>query len=70
MTFPLRCGRLDQHEAHDWKVPARIHLGVITPTRTYTCNGHVIAGYAEQTWADEADAAELRAAMADERWAG
>ena len=32
---PAYCGRLDQHDAHDWTRPALL----MTPARTYCCKG-------------------------------
>ena len=49
-SYPLRCGRLGKHEAHEW-----------THVRTYHCSGQVVieGGWRAQDDAD--DAAEERA---------
>ncbi len=47
--MPLRCGRLDDHDAHEWTSPK------YRATRTYHCTGRVITTLAEREWADRAD---------------
>lgn len=49
----LRCGRLDDHPAHDWTSRP---LGADWPTRTHGCPGHVVTALVEQEWARRADA--------------
>jgi len=56
--FPYRCGRLDQHPAHEWSVP-RLPRGGPTP-RIYACNGHVITECQLRQWDAADDAAEER----------
>jgi hypothetical protein len=42
VTSPLRCGRLDDHPAHDWTLPGRFGK----PPTTFHCRGHVVTeGY-------------------------
>ena len=50
----LHCGRLDDHDPHDWTRPRE----PFRPARTWHCNGHVVTSVAEQEWAREADGAE------------
>lgn len=57
-NYPLRCGRLDEHEPHGWK--SRYLGRLARPQRTYTCSGHVVTTLAEQEWADRADFDEAR----------
>lgn len=53
----VRCGRLDDHEAHEWTRPRSI----VEPAQSHVCAGQVITAYAEQLWAEQADAAEQKA---------
>ena len=57
MTYILRCGRLPEHEPHDWRGDPNQPWG----RDTYHCTGHVIVAGGERTWDDEDDAAEERA---------
>jgi hypothetical protein len=59
MNYPLRCGRLDRHEPHDWSGSHYYGNGI--PQSRWHCAGHVVieGGYREQDDAD--DAAEERA---------
>lgn len=59
--FPLHCGRLDTHDAHDWTAPRSPFWS--QASRTYTCHG---APLIEGGWfGSDAhdDAAEERAEM-------
>lgn len=44
----MRCGRLDDHEPHDW-------TSVQRPIRTYHCRGHVLTETALAEYARAAD---------------
>jgi len=49
--FPYRCGRLDQHEHHEWHSPK---------SRVYACSGFVITECQLRQWDAADDAAEER----------
>lgn len=49
--MPLRCGRIDRHDPHEFT----FERDMLRPRRTYACSGHVVTTLAEQQWADRAD---------------
>lgn len=55
--MPLRCGRLDTHDRHDWSRPHSLY----GPSPTYACTGHVITegGYTRDADKAQDDAEEL-----------
>lgn len=57
-AFPLRCGRLDRHEPHEWSRPG---------SHQFSCAGHVLieGGYTRD--ADKAQDAAEEAAIRERR---
>lgn len=64
--MPLRCGRMDSHDPHDYTLPAYT-IGM--HPRAWHCNGHVVTTLAEQEWASLADNDEAKADEMRRWWA-
>lgn len=56
-AYPYRCGRLDEHPAHEWSRKRDLWQAV----RTYTCSGHVVTEMQRTEYDAADDAAEERA---------